>query len=498
MNEKITLFIATGVCALSASCGAPMEADDGEELSTDQQGLISQRAGLNRAMRVSVGDSTSEAEAVIDITVDTNGQAHTNVTANADHAGMIIYGDGGTPNSMADDTRTVWPGASHMLMWHRVGLTGAYTSQRIAPPDGGGLWGDPAIGSYGKWVYATSLRLPKGRFPFNGVSHGPIVMTGGASVADYLAGACIARSSDYGQTFTMTIDDCAYDDGHFYDGTAVLSTYQGKIFAAFNDVDASQIDVWRTDGPTGAIYQTPDPFPGIDIASHPRIKVTGTSAPFLMAADTSGTLWLTRYSNRRWSAPIQVATDVAVHATVTMGGGLELRQANGFDFSLFTAPDGSGIHAAFVVMRMVGGKAVLTAGGCSAASGEWACGANPNWESNPAINSFSPAIATAYFSNGPHAPATPRTVITFQREHSNGVNVALYGASLSSLVTKPLTGWQTPCPDLRGYWGDYDSMAAASDGFHRVFSDSTDSATCTRSAYTQSPLGVSEMAFPEF
>jgi hypothetical protein len=494
MKERFVLIVGTGICALSTACSAPAGFEEGsEDVADTEEALISQRAGFSRAMRVSKGDATSESEAMIDITYDTSGQAHTNVTANADHPGFIEYSDGGTPDSKADDTRIVHPGASQMVLWHRVGLTGAYTSQRIAPPDVGALWGDPGLGSFGKWVYATSLRIPRGRFPEAAGSRLPIVMTGGESVEPYLAGACIARSSDYGQTFSMTLDDCAYDEGHFYDGSSVLSTYQGKLFAAFNDVDDSQIDVWRTSSATGAIYQTPDPFPGKVIASHPRIKVLGNSAPYLMAADTAGTLWMTRMVNSVWNTPIQVATNVAVHATVTMGNGVKIRQANGFDFSLFTAPDGSGTHVAFVVMRMVGGKAVLSAGGCTIGTG--VCAEQPSF-TDPTINAFGPTIASGYYPNGPFAPSTPVTMITYHREHSGGVKVALYAHSSRTQTAEPVTGWQTPCPDLRGYWGDYDSMVSASDGFHRVFSDSTDSATCTRSAYTESPLGVSEMVIP--
>jgi hypothetical protein len=495
MKERFVLIVGAGVCALSTACSAPASFDEGneEDIGDAQEALIAQRAGFSRAMRVSKGDATSESEAMIDITYDTNGEAHTNVTANADHPDLIVYSDGGTPDFMPDDTRTVQPGASQMVLWHRVGLTGAYTSQRITPPDGGALWGDPGLGSYGKWVYATSLRIPRGRFPEAAGTRLPIVMTGGESVEPYLGGACIARSSDYGQTFSMTLEDCPYDEGHFYDGGTVLSNYQGKIFAAFNDVDDSQIDVWRTSSATGAIYQTPDPFPGKAMASHPRMKVLGTSAPYLMAADMFGTLWLTRMVNSAWNTPIQVTTNVAVHQPITMGNMVEIRQANGFDFSLYTAPDGSGVHVAYVVMRMVGGKAVLSLGGCTIGTG--VCGEQPSF-TDSTINSFGPTIATAYYPNGPFAPSTPVTMISYHREHSLGVKVALYAYSSRTGTAQAVTGWQTPCPDLRGYWGDYDSMVPAADGFHRVFSDSTDSATCTRSAYTESPLGVSEMVIP--
>jgi hypothetical protein len=84
-----------------------------------------------------------------------------------------------------------------------------------------------------------------------------------------------------------------------------------------------------------------------------------------------------------------------------------------------------------------------------------------------------------------------------QRVLSTETKVALHvsPANFSTAAVR-VSGWQVPCPDLRGYWGDYDSMTAGSDGlFHRVFSDSTGGA-CTAQAYASTPLGVSESVIP--
>jgi len=63
------------------------------------------------------------------------------------------------------------------------------------------------------------------------------------------------------------------------------------------------------------------------------------------------------------------------------------------------------------------------------------------------------------------------------------------GQSSFSSVRQELS--QTPCPDTRGYWGDYDGMAAGPLGtFFRGFSDSAHG-TCTQAQFTSSPLGAS-------
>jgi hypothetical protein len=491
--NKILITTCIGSCALAAACGAPLESDQFDGL--EDVGKVQERV-VSGATRVSVGNSTSEAEAVIAITGSAT-EIHTIVTANADSPSSVFYSDGGTPNTIADDTRTVHPGASLMTIWHRTGLSGSYTTQRMTPPERGALWGDPAIAASGQFVYATSLRIPLGNFPLNSIgAPRPIVNTGGSSIGDFLAGACVARSSDFGQNFTMdAARDCASDEGHFYDGSAVTTTADGKLFAAFNDVDMSEIDVWRSDSPTGAIFQTPNPFPHKNMFSHPRMVFS--RVPHLMAVDEFGQLWMSRYVSGVWGTPIPIASNVAFHQPVTLRGGMTLRQANGFDFTVYQAPNGSGPVVEYVIMQLTpSNKTILRVGRCAAPQGTWSCQTDPEWVTNPDVNSFMPAIASGGF---PRQGFIERlTKITFHRDNGDGIRVALHAATAfeGPLAATRITGWQTPCPDLRGYWGDYDSMVAASDGFHRVFSDSTESSPCIRQGYTQQPLGVSEAVIP--
>jgi hypothetical protein len=490
-HTDLLAYFGVALSALTTGCGELPEGADDDALDW----AVTQAPLVSGATRVSVGSSTSESEAVITITTDTSGQSHTLVTANADHADKIIYSDGGTPNSISDDTRTVLLGASMMAIWHRFGLSGSFTHTRLLPPDGGALWGDPSIDSFGPYVVATSLRIPIGWYPSNGADLVPIVNTGGESMEPYLGGACIARSSDYGQTWRLTLDDCVNDNGHFYDGATSMVTSQGKLLAAFYDVDASQIDVWRTDGPTSSIYMTPDPFPGKVMTGHPRIE--NLNNPYLMAVDTSNRLWLTRYVSKEWTTPILVASGLSTGGSVTLPSGVKLRRNSGFEFTVYHSPfDGSPQIAFVITTRLANGITVLKSGGCNASSGTWACNLIAGAESNPNVSCFHPAIETGWYSPAPGV-STPSVKITYQRANSTSGQVALYASPANFSSSTRITGWQTPCPDLRGYWGDYDSMAVGPDGnFHRVFSDSTDSTTCERQGYSQMPLGVSEAVIP--
>jgi hypothetical protein len=492
-RRALSIAATSSLSAMLAGCGdfqLEEDIDKTDAVEEEQSPLVS------GASRVTSGtDGSSESEAVITITTDPTGTPHTIVTANADHPEKIIFSDSGTPGVASDDTRTINRNSSQMVLYSRPGLSGSYPLRtRILPPDGGALWGDPAIASYGQYVFASSLHIPIGKFPTNGVSRFAIVQTNNERIDEYLAGACIARSLDYGGTWSMGTADCAYDEGHFYDGGAVAVNSQGKVFAAFNDVDAFQIDVWRTDGPTGAIYQTNDPFPGKSMDSHPRMKFASDGHAYLMAIDTSNNLWLNHYANRAWQTPTLVASGVTYYNKVVVNN-VSLRQGPGFDFSVYTSPFDGSIQIAFVYTKIVNGKSVLQSGGCNASSGTWSCVVPAGATSNPAVDCFNPAIATGWYAV-PHGSSVPSTKITYQRTISTGDKVALHvsPANFSTTVVR-VSGWQVPCPDYRGYWGDYDSMVAAADGFHRVFSDST-GAACVRQNYTTSPLGVSEAVIP--
>jgi hypothetical protein len=151
----------------------------------------------------------------------------------------------------------------------------------------------------------------------------------------------------------------------------------------------------------------------------------------------------------------------------------------------------------FVHSTLAGaGKSALKTGACNTTGAAWSCQMIANGISNTDVHCFNPSIATGWYSPAPGV-SVPSTKVTYQRVLSTETKVALHvsPANFSTAAVR-VSGWQVPCPDLRGYWGDYDSMTAGSDGlFHRVFSDSTGGA-CTAQAYASTPLGVSESVIP--
>ena len=57
---------------------------------------------------------------------------------------------------------------------------------------------------------------------------------------------------------------------------------------------------------------------------------------------------------------------------------------------------------------------------------------------------------------------------------------------------------QRPCPDLRGYWGDYDSMSVGvGPAAYRGFTDSTIT-TCERFNFHAQPMRASLASWPTF
>jgi hypothetical protein len=496
-----SLFLLASVAFSTLGCGeAPFSELDDSSGAPDESSVLEQADDglVSGAKLVSLGDATSESEAVIAISYEPSGQAHTMVSVNADDPAHVSVDDGGTPNVKDDDTRTITQWASQMMIFHRTGLAGGYTATRIPSPDGSALWGDPAIAATGRYAVATTLRIPPGKFPRVGDLRFPISMSPGSAkqITDYLSGACVARSSDYGQTWAMPATDCILSEGHFYDGGAAAVDAQGAMYVAFNDATAFQIDVWRTTGPQGAFSLMPDPFPGKRMDTHPRMRLHG-GVLYVMSIDTGGQLWLNRYTGGAWQTPTLAATGASYHNSIDLANGPVIRLGPGHDFTVHSSPFNGTPQLVFVHSTVAGaGKSMLKTGACSASGGVWSCQMIANATSNPDVHCFNPSIATGWYSPAPGV-SVPSTKITYQRVLSTETKVALHvsPANFSTTAVR-VSGWQVPCPDLRGYWGDYDSMAPGSDGsFHRVFSDSTGSA-CSAQAYASSPLGVSESIVP--
>jgi hypothetical protein len=177
------------------------------------------------------------------------------VTANVEDPSHILNDAAGTPSDYSDDTRTTLHNASMMTIAHRMQTASgfsAWSRQTIRPPtDWAVLWGDPSMVARGQYVFATNLAGQNATWPQSGGVFLPIKQCftprpgcqSTKGMEPYLNGACVARSSDYGQTFTLAEVDCFSDNGHFYDGSTMTASGGGQVFAAFFDVTAGQIDV---------------------------------------------------------------------------------------------------------------------------------------------------------------------------------------------------------------------------------------------------------------
>lgn len=509
LHELTGTWIGTylGVCALGVSavgCGSTEPGTGDTEMVGEESAPVLSGA---TAVSTAIPSGENASEAVIAITYDTSNQMHTIVTANADHPGFITFNNGGTA-AYGDDTRRIARTASMMKFWHRVG-NGAFVTQRLSPPTSwGALWGDPAIAAYGRHVYATNVAIPNAKWPRDGlndftlIENGDVNMSTGA--AAYLGGGCVAYSNNYGASFSII--GCVNSNFDAYDGSAVLTTDGGNVFSAFFDVDRNEIHVWRSFTPGGALSMTPNPFPGKVMHGHPRLQFADNHL-LLMATDSENRLWLTSYVSQTWRTPVLVASNL-YEGDVTLGGGMKIRQNDGFAFHAAVQATGQPVGIRFAYTKLVGSKTAIQGGLCSLGSGVWSCSTVPNWVTNTSVNCFHPAIASFMVGVGPGVGAA-RWKLSYQREHSTGGSVAIYHSNMnnvSDFTTANATGWQRPCPDVRGYsgtnpnvkggyWGDYDGMVGALDGFHRVFSDSSDG-PCIRRGWTSNPVSISEAVIP--
>jgi hypothetical protein len=314
----------------------------------------------------------------------------------------------------------------------------------------------------------------------------------------YIGGVCIAKSSDSGVNFTLSRSQCfrridqGCPFGHFYDGTDVETAPSGAIYVGVNDVNRSRIDVYMATSHTTAFNQIAAVFPSVS-SSHPRLRVSSGGALYL--AVTSGSnLILTRHtgtaSSGSWSTPVTVAAGVTQADVVLPGRTLRL----GPQYDLAIAPNEQGVEEVRLVYTvLVNAQHKVRISHCS--TGATITCANPTqWRTdNQAGKQWNPSITTGLRANG-----TRHWSVSFYSTVTNpGSNlVDLWGGvaekpGAAALILFKTEVAQVPCPDTRGYWGDYDEMSAGPAGLvYRGFSDSS-AGNCTRDTYTSSPLSSS-------
>jgi hypothetical protein len=402
--------------------------------------------------------------------------------------------------------RLVLPGANAIGWSYSLdnGQTWTYGGKWTPPPGWSVLWGDPAMTTSERSyniVFMSSLAIPDDKMPPGGI-HGP--------VNAYLGGACIARSTDGGITFKAL--QALNNHEHFYDGGSLATSRQGEVYAAFVDVDTSQIDVWKSKTEDGPFELLPPPFGGMTIYTHPRLRVNLDDGSLYVAAQASNSLiYMNRWNGSSWATPIPFSLPAALYPSVNFPSGKFLRTGPQFSFDIGASSDDQGSDAIRMLYTAYDEQAKRlyvrgSFGPLSLAAFQDA----PEWGTTPGnLNTpgdqFNPNVkAWIGFIGLP--PVWKATYLN--RDPKAGDKVTLQQGNLAYLpngkrifLPFDLIKDMPVCPDNRGYWGDYDDLqivgflnGSTAPTFIRTMSDS--SLGCTEQwQYTSKAVHVRAAVF---
>lgn len=423
-------------------------------------------------------------------------------------------GEDGTFIEYTPTTRKVKRGASLMGWSYSPDGGDTFTIKgKLRPPAGWSiLWGDPAIASVRNpysatvgLVYLTNIASPDDRFPAGGHS---------GYIGDVLAGACIARSWNGGQTFSHV--QCVRDGNHFYDGAAMAVSRTGRACAAYNDVDEDSIDVWCQNGLLTSFKLVPNPFPGQKIVTHPRLRADDDGNMYLMAmracSGGRGQLILAKWNGTSWTSPVSAgACDGAVYPQFNLGGRM-LRTGPQFSFDIRN-DEMVGSDAIRVVYTHTGsdGRHHLKGNFCSASALScWDGGSG--WTTDASTgHQFNPKIDRAPRRRNERGEVISEEIwkVVFYNDDLGGTNqISVKQGNLAVLpdqsrvfVPFELVPKHEVCSDTRGYWGDYDEVKFVqfrepSKAAQFIVTGSDSSRGCNlREAYRSRYLHISKVLF---
>jgi hypothetical protein len=421
------------------------------------------------------------------------------------------------PVKYTTTTRETRKGASHLGWSYSVdyGKTWTYGG-RLTPSDAWPiLWGDPAITHSvrdQRNVYIASLAVPKAKLDL--APQGKI--DGG--LENYIGGACIARSTDGGRTFSLyqCLQSTDADaTGDFFDGGHMASDAAGNLYAAWANIDRRTVQVWRAVGENGTFQRlSPDPFGGQMMAGHPRLRVNlETGELFVMATNLSGELLIDRWNGSGWSPPWHTgmyAQGVVCMPGPSCNGAIALRAHPQFSFDIGAFGASNDHIRMMFTRRAASGRTYIAGAGCMLA--DQACFYIPQWgtgeaDASRAYSSLNPLIR-AYRSSAMAAAGEPSLWMgshsTFN-EATGRMSFVMGGVGFLQGQNNQQFFLYLPiyqlkdrvlCADQRGYWGDYDDLQAIgpvppreSILFGRTFSVS-EPACSYRWTFTSAPLRV--------
>ena len=416
----------------------------------------------------------------------------------------IAYNDGTTQSAIeyTTTTRVAKKGATH-LGWStssNFGSSWTYGGRVQTNDNWPILWGDPGVANSARdqrYVYIASLAIPKAKL--DSAPGGEI----SGAVNAYIGGACIARSTDSGQTFALyqCVQTTEYDaKGDFYDGGNIASDNAGNIYAAWVNADTNAIHVWRAVGESGTFQKLSNPFGSRAMVSHARLRVNLDNGElFVMAMEDSGELLIARRSGSSWSVMATGMFAVGYPCIAANGANCSssdtvLRTGPQFSFDVGSfGKTNDHIRMMFTRRSSVNGRLYIAGAGCNL--DDQNCQYIPEWGTgeggaekttssyNPLVRSYRSAAMASngepslwMGSHSTYHPASGRV--------SYGMGgVAMIKDSANQNVFFYLPIFQLPdrilCADLRGYWGDYDDLQALgpvgqrSNVFARTFTDSS-------------------------
>jgi hypothetical protein len=323
--------------------------------------------------------------------------------------------------------------------------------------------------------------VPNSKYPSGGCT---------GSMGTYLGGACIARSTDQGRTFSNY--QCVTNSNHFYDGSSMAAGELG-VFVAYKDVTSGRIDVWRAVNKNSAFYRISDPFAGYPIVdgTHPRLRHAGGR---LYVATQSGYddhhLLLNRWGCLGgvcgWSGVVGASYATSRNPPIPLQSGRTIRTGPQFSFDVGTGSDDTSLKLLYTAPDVPNSRNYLRGSVCPTST--WgACYDVPNWSTLSAMSGhqFNPLVRGSTRTDGTSFFLTSFNSVldgTATSDNIRSIQAWLTGTFAGNNLNY-MASTQIPphpvCADNRGYWGDYDDLQVLdrnADGvprFIRAFTDSS-------------------------
>jgi hypothetical protein len=275
----------------------------------------------------------------------------------------------------------------------------------------------------------------------------------------------------------------------------MASSPAGEIFAAFNDVTTEQIDVWKSLNENGNFTRLSQPFPNLDVVSHPRLRYDPFAGALYVAAQAAnGVIFLNRYKNGAWGTPVPASYPAAVYPQIKLSDRI-LRTGPQFSFDIGSPTrkeDEQQNDWIRVVYTIFDGdsKRYYIRGSYCPLDIQPGCWDAPQWGTTPGNfkmegDQFNPLIRASFRFIG--LESVWRMSYMTRRNAPAGNTVSIDAGNVFALpngtrifLPKGIVGVQLVCPDKRGYWGDYDDLQfvgfnkeGGQAEFIRTFSDST-------------------------